>query len=269
MVTIARMQQAMHTKSFRRSVVVCVVTSVFLGTSAVWAALTDLTYTPNPIVVGNDVFFTATEDGKSAGRASYTWFWQPVGAGTWNAMPVNSLQIWTRENRTGIYNVKCVATYVEPTMPPRKTTSEKTVTISVAAPNVDAIDPVQGQALGADCPADQPVLFAFQPSINGINIGPYVDGDAQERIQRTGFDSGWSGPAPGQFELHLQWIYDYKSTAQSELDKYSVGQVVDSFTQTNRMRIADSSGIRTPREFAPHRFKRIKTGQSTWKLVEN
>lgn len=55
---------------------------------------------------------------------------------------------------------------------------------------------------------------------------------------------------------------------QSELTGYNNGTAGDTFIQTNRLIIKDADGNNYPHELSIHTFGRVKTGPTTWKLVE-
>jgi hypothetical protein len=245
---------------------------VLLG-SSVLAGITSISYTPDPIVVGQATVYTAN---CTPQPFKYEWDYRCTQGqtGAWVPSPPETTSTNTKtdyESQVGSFDVRCKAYYQgsgNPPPPPTTSTSIKSVTVN--GPDSDTITAgLNTESTGY--PA-MTLTVKFQVRSGATAIGIHTDGYPQERIRRpqSDFDSGWVDPSSNYyFNGSTGEIIDVKVVQLGWLwSNIAIGEVFDDFYQQNRMVIRDCFYNQVYYSFSERHFQKVKSAPYKWKLVQ-
>jgi hypothetical protein len=272
------------TRRLGSAAVVCAILMASATTTQA-AVLTSITYSPNPITLGNQVQYTANDDGTWP-IGSYKWEYRclgPSGPSNWIvAFPTTNIYT-SVESRPGDFEVKCTATYkqLSPQSPPPPSSVQ--ISITIPAANADAV--ISGLNTPTNCGSQSDNIAAsalpltFEVRVGRTAVGAYLSGTLEERIRRPQldppYDSGWQ---PGNQDLFIRngQVIDNKTYTIAPPDNLasyntlSNGYVLDDFFQQFRITTTATAGCgnQVVMYLTEHHFKRYKSGAGQWSLFE-
>ncbi len=256
------------TRTRIRIALLCMTISAACGIVAYAAALTSISVTPSPVLLGDVSTWSVTTDGTPV--SSYKWEYNCAESGCapqTTPLTGNSATISYTESYVGAQNVACTATFVPPF---GKATIGRAFT--VLGPDADSL--IAGPGVVENIFSNNPIEFRFRMTTSGSPLGSMIAGAVQERIERPQIpqDTGWIDGAPGAYFKQGNTIFDMKKAlfqgSEAQWENFPVGHVWDDFYQTNRLLAVDCCGQTVICEFARRHFQRVKVGNYTYKIIE-
>lgn len=247
----------------------------FLATAAL-GAVTEITLTPQaPLVVGMTLDYKVVSNAQAVAGYRFRLRCLEGSTGPWSQYYQQSSPTFTAvEKRVGNYEIEGGANEQQTTNPPTFQWASLTKQVTILGPDSDTI--IAGLNVNSTGwqPATVAVQFACWASGKKM-AGSQIDGYPQERIRRPQYnppkDSGWAGPKAGEFYWSMDHIQDNKTLHVIDMawwNGLAVGAVFDDLFQQNRFVIKDCNGVDRYYYFQERHFQKVKTGPTTWKLIE-
>lgn len=265
---------------------------VLAVTPELFADVTDFTWTPAPINVGQNATYTAVDNGTKT-IASCKWEYQYVNgtictSGWFTGLSNSTTQSWF-EATPGLYNVRMTVTYAPvgaPPVAPPQTIITKPVTVVAADGFVVTKGYNTSVANGGGMPNPPLLEVDFKITCAGNDAGTMIAGFPQELITNKtviiggvstglGDDPDWT-PATGAgggmtFYKQGNLIIDMKSTnfTAADWNAVGVGDVFYTFTQSMRINWTDPCGNVEASNLGSINLARKKVSATEWQLVPN
>ena len=246
--------------------------------TALLAAVTNITFNPNPIIVGYSVNYTAVEDGTHPPAISYEWSYRCINngcVGNWVTSGFTGQTVNFIESRVGTQEIKCKATYPNPMLGQPQPTSTFTKMITVLGPDRDVI------IAGLNTPTDrnQRIVIKYRLQNGDTPLGISLPGYAQERVlindPDTGVvDSGWVPPAGTSnpnYYMEGNTIVDSQAFnySQERWDAIPVGSVFRTVFLQNRWVTTDCCGQEVIYYLVNHTLRRRKVSATEWQIEDD
>jgi hypothetical protein len=210
---------------------------------------------------------------------SFTWEWRCTAdswTGDWELIQEGSYGVIDfGMGAVGSFDVRCTAHYGANGMGQADPDSTVTTTVNFHGPDSDTITSgLNVDSSSMDQTGIMEVTLIFEVDWQSYRLGCCVDGYAQEwsRVPEDNINTGWINPPDLWFDCG-EIIDIIKITVQTQQQQdywnnLNEGDVIDhDVYKKNRMVIKNCHGDDEYFEFPERRYREIKTGPGTFKLV--